>query len=85
MKLTPDEFRAHCRRYKTARGAIVEAYIAEHPQEEYHFEDLDSVYQLQVAEIISRPEVHSARGHHNAICPGGTRTMSGQKYGYKYD
>lgn len=93
MEFDKEAFAAYCKRHKIASGAIVEAYLAEHPREMYHYEDIDAVYQRQVEAAISRREVHSlgeklagqGNGKHEmggwvnsmTYCNRGSRTVNG--------
>lgn len=98
MKFTESEFRAYIKKHKIASSEITEGYIAEHPAAEYHYEDIDAVYQAQVDHTISIREVHSQgeilaglshstysiRGCGGAGFNNGTRTSSGTKYGHNH-
>ena len=63
MTLTPEKFKQYFKLHKLAQAATVEAYMAEHPQEEYHYEDIDAVYQRQVEINVSRRRHLHAVGH----------------------
>lgn len=84
MTLTPEKFKQYFKLHKLAQAATVEAYMAEHPQEEYHYEDIDAVYQRQVEINVSRRTAGSSKRYHNARAGGGTCTLSGTKYGHHY-
>ena len=76
MTLSRDAFKAYFKKHKIASTAIVEAYMAEHPQDEYHYADIDAVYQRQIDAATSRREVHSlseklAGGCHSKHAMGG--------------
>lgn len=84
MEFDKESFAAYFKRHKLACKAIVDAYIAEHPQETYHYEDIDAVYQRQVEQTIGDHHISSRARMHNARAGGGTCTMSGMKYGHSH-
>lgn len=87
MTFDGEAFRAYFKRHKLAREGIVDDYMKEHPREEYHYEDIDAVYQRQINEVVSRKDVHSQSEmlphgkHYYALAGGGKRTISGTKGG----
>lgn len=98
MKFTESEFRAYIKKHKIASSEITDKYIAEHPAAEYHYEDIDAVYQAQVDHTVNLREVHSQGemlaglshstysigGYGGAGFNNGTRTVSGTKYGHHH-
>ena len=87
MKFTPEEFKAYIKRHHIAITEITESYIAENPKDEYVYDDLDAVYQMQVSQAVNRRVAHSqsemlpAGKHYYARAGGGFRTISGTKGG----
>ena len=84
MTLSPEQFREYFRKHKIANAAIVESYMVEVVRSEYHYEDIDAVYQRWVDFVTSVKEVNSAGRRHNGIAGGGTCTLSGLQYGNHY-
>ena len=83
MTLTKEQFREYFKKHKLACEEIVDAYMNENPQDEYHYEDIDAVYQRQVDAAINRRAVHSRseglpHGKKCYACAGGGyRTING--------
>ena len=84
MRLSRDEFEAYIKKHKIAQNDIVEAYMAERPQDEYSYEDIDAVYQRQVDKQIGAHTMGRARQGRVECGHGATRTMNGTKYGNHY-
>lgn len=77
-------FAAYFKRHKLARKEIVEAYIAEKDRDLYHYEDIDAVYQREVAAQIGAHTVGRSKCGRVECGHGATRTMNGTKYGNSY-
>lgn len=84
MEFDREAFAAYFKRHKLASKEIVDAYIAEHDQELYHYEDIDAVYQRQVGAEIGAHTIGRTRTARVKCGHGATRTMSGMKYGHHY-
>jgi len=84
MTMSNDEFETYIKKHKIATKPIIDAYMAENPKDEYHYEDIDAVYQRQVNAQIGSHTVGRTR-HGRVRCGhGATRTMNGTKYGHHY-
>jgi hypothetical protein len=84
MTMSKDEFEAYIKKHKIAKKTIIEAYIAENPKDEYHYDDIDAVYQLQVNTQIGAHTIGRTRQGRVECGHGSTRTMNGTKYGHHY-
>lgn len=84
MTMSKDEFEAYIKKHKIAQKAIIEAYMAENPKDEYHYADIDAVYQRQVDAQIGAHTIGRARQGRVKCGHGATRTMNGTKYGHHY-
>lgn len=90
IQMGVDDFIAYIRKHKLACSQIVDEYIAETGKLVYFYEDIDAVYQRQVADATSRKPVHSQserlpHGKRRVSTGGGnSRTINGLKYGHRY-
>lgn len=84
MTFTAEKFRKYIKANHIARAAILEAYMAENPKDEYHYEDVDAVYQREVDAQIGAHTIGRARQGRVRCGHGATRTMNGVEYGHHY-
>lgn len=84
IQLTPEAFREYIRKNKIAGKRVLAEYMEENPKEEYRYEDIDAVYQRQVDAEIGAHTIGRTRIARVECGHGATRTMSGMKYGHRY-
>lgn len=84
MTFTPEKFKEYFKKHHIARKQIVDEYMEENPKSEYHYEDVDAVYQLEVNAQIGAHTIGRARIGRVGCGHGATRTTNGTKYGNRY-
>ena len=91
MKFTKDEFRQYMKKNKIASDILVETYIVENDKDEYQYDDVDAIYQMQVTADINKDRVYSqtdrlphSKRRVSIGNSGNSRTINGVKYGGSY-
>ena len=84
IQMNPEEFRAYIRKHKIAGKKVLADFMAENPKDEYHYADIDAVYQRQVDAEIGAHTIGRTRTARVECGHGATRTMNGTKYGNHY-